>query len=331
MESSTNSAFNQKTDRFSLSDRLSTPPAQALKTSNETLEEYILNNNAPSFDRPIFIVAAPRSGSTMLFETLKSNRDIWTINDEMHREVEMITSLHPETRGYISGALTAEDYTSQIGAILMDSIVTRLRSSKGMPFWDVSEDYRQRKIRFLEKTPKNALRIPFFLEMFPTAKFIFLHRDPYSNIGSMIDAWQSGKFVTYPRLPEWTGNPWSLLLPDGWKEMIGRPIADICSWQWSQTNKKVLEDLSSLPEKSWTHVKYEDLLENTDLTLRKLCAFCGIPYGPRMQSFATNGFPNSRYTLTVPDKEKWRRHEDHILGASDIFSEIKTVIQALGK
>ena len=33
----------------------------------------------PVFDRPIFIVSAPRSGSTLLFEVLSKVRDIYTI------------------------------------------------------------------------------------------------------------------------------------------------------------------------------------------------------------------------------------------------------------
>ena len=38
----------------------------------------------PEFDRPIFILSAPRAGSTLLFETLSQFPDIWTIGRESH-------------------------------------------------------------------------------------------------------------------------------------------------------------------------------------------------------------------------------------------------------
>ena len=46
------------------------------------------------------------------------------------------------------------------------------------------------------------------------ARFIFLWRDPRENLGSIMDAWHAGGWVTYRALPGWDG-PWSLLLPPG--------------------------------------------------------------------------------------------------------------------
>ena len=44
----------------------------------------------PVFDRPIFIVSAPRSGSTLLFEVLSKVRDIYTIGGESHQMIEQV-------------------------------------------------------------------------------------------------------------------------------------------------------------------------------------------------------------------------------------------------
>ena len=79
-------------------------------------------------------------------------------------------------------------------------------------------------VRMLEKTPKNALRVPFLARVFPEARFIYLHRDPRPVLASMMEAWQSGRFRTYPNLPGWTGLPWSLLLVPGWRDLLGRPL-----------------------------------------------------------------------------------------------------------
>ncbi len=69
------------------------------------------------------------------------------------------------------------------------------------------------RIRMLEKTPKNALRIPFLAKVFPEARFIYLHRDPHQVLSSMMEGWESGRFTMYRNLPGWTGErEWSFLL-----------------------------------------------------------------------------------------------------------------------
>lgn len=305
---------------------------QGVRNSTETttpglsLEEYIREFNSPTFKQPVFIVAAPRSGSTMLFEALQNNKDLWTIGDESQREIESIPALHPENRDYVSNELSAGDYTSQIGALLFDAFMTRLQNAAGTGYLQTPDKYRPSSVRFLEKTPKNSLRIPFFRRMFPDAKFIFLHREPGPNIGSMIDAWQSGKFVTYENLPEWTGPSWSLLLPPGWRSMRGKPLAEIVAWQWAKTNERIMNDLSRLPRDDWIRVSYESLLDKPGDALQALCAFAGIPYGPKMQQIVTEGFAISRYTLTTPDVEKWKRHETEICKAATFYSAIERQI-----
>ncbi len=305
--------------------------AEALSKSGLglSLEDYIREFNPPTFRNPIFIVAAPRSGSTMLFEALQKNNDLWTIGDESQREVESIPTLHPENRGYDSNRLSTEDYTPQIGALLMDAFMNRLQNAAGSSYQQTPEEFRPSSIRFLEKTPKNSLRIPFFRRMFPNAKFIFLHRAARPNIGSMIDAWESQRFVTYARLPDWRGPKWSLLLPPAWSSMRGRPIPEIAAWQWAQTNEQIMHDLSTLPRADWTHLSYESLLDNPAEMLQRLCQFAEIPYGPRMQAIANQDFPLSRYTFTAPNEDKWKRHENDIVAAASLYSAVEQQISEL--
>jgi hypothetical protein len=262
----------------------------------------------------------------MLFEALQKNKDLWTIGDESQREVESIPMLHPANRGFDSNELFADDYTPQIGALLMEAFMSRLRNASGSGYLQTPAEYQPASVRFLEKTPKNSLRIPFFRQMFPDAKFIFLHREAGPNMGSMIDAWLSGKFVTYDNLPDWDGPKWSLLLPPGWRSMRGRSLAEIVAWQWARTNERIMAELSKLPREDWTRVSYESLLGNPVETLLALCQFTGIPYGPRMQAMARERFPLSRYTLTEPDEDKWKRHENQIRSAAPLYSAVEKKI-----
>ncbi|NBP81924.1 sulfotransferase, partial [bacterium] len=253
------------------------------------------------FQRPIFIVAAPRSGSTMLFETLRANAAIWSTGDESHQTFESIPELGIAAHGFDSNALSAADASPEV--------LQRLKLGFLHQFHDAAGGRRPQSLRFLEKTPKNALRIPFLREAFPDAIFIHLVREPRPNLGSIIDAWQSGRFVTYRDLPGWPGPPWSLLLIPGWRNLAGQPLAAIAVAQWAAAHQAILEGLVDLPPDRKCLVRYEDLLQNTAGELQRVCEFTGIPFGPRMQQLCASDLPLSRYTLSRPDPDKWRRHE----------------------
>jgi len=281
------------------------------------------------FESPIFIVAAPRSGSTMLFETLEQHRELWTLGDESHQLFESIPALHPASHGFESNALDAEDLNDEIGRSLLAGILRKLRNANGKKFSEMPDDAIGSGIRFLEKTPKNALRIPFLQALFPSAKFVYLYRDPEPNIGSIIDAWNSGKFVTYPRLPNWPGKPWSLLLSNGWQKFKHRPLAEIAAWQWASTNKKIINDLQKLPADKWIAINYSDVLQEKEAKLRELCAFSSIAFGPKMQALCKQDLPDSKYTLSKPNAEKWKRHQAEIDAAFEQIPEVSEVNKRL--
>lgn len=256
------------------------------------------------FQRPIFVVAAPRSGSTMLFEALCNNAAVWSTGGESHETIESIPELTIASHGFDSNALAAADATPEVSG--------RLRAAFLAKFRDANGGTTPQTLRFLEKTPKNSLRIPFLREVFPDAIFIHLHRDPRPSIGSIMEAWQSGRFVTYPNLPGWDSPPWSLLLTPGWRSLAGKSLAEIAAYQWATANETILDDLADLPESRRCAVRYEDLLADRARELERLCSFAGIPFGPRMQKLCGEELPLSRYTLSKPDAEKWRRHEAEI-------------------
>lgn len=262
----------------------------------------------PQFDRPVFIVAAPRSGSTLLFETLALNRELWSIGDESHRHFESIPSLRP-TQQNPSNRLTSEMATPQVIETLTDSFVADLRDSDGQLLTAMPPHTRPDRIRFLEKTPKNSLRIPFLVKAFPGARFIFLYRDAKQNISSLLDSWRSGRYVTYDRLPGWPAtNPWSHLLIPGWRDLAKHSLAEIVAQQWTVTNQTILADLHELPREHWCVIEYDSLLANTGFELQRLCHFSQIIHGPRMVEVASQPLKRSRYTLTAPDPDKWKKN-----------------------
>ncbi len=254
---------------------------------------------------PVFIVAAPRSGSTLLFETLASSRGICTLGGEAHWLVEGLREFHPAAGRVDSNRLTAEHASAQVAEDIRRQIVSNLRDESGNLL--AAQGARQ----FLEKTPKNALRIPFFKQIFPDARFILLWRDPRENIASIIEAWRNGNWKTYDNLEGFTG-PWSLLLPPGWRAMNGKPVAEIAAWQWEQANRIVLADLRTFAPDQWTSLSYSDLVTEPRTTIQRLCDFLQLTLDEPLDLRLQSALPLSRYTLTAPQEGKWRRHEKEI-------------------
>lgn len=262
----------------------------------------------PRFDRPVFIVAAPRSGSTLLFETLAVNRELWSLGDESHRHFERIAALRPSGQNP-SNRLTAEQAEPGVVDTLLDSFIEDLVNSSGTKYSQLTPLSRPAELRFLEKTPKNALRIPFLLKVFPDARFIFLFRDARQNVSSLLDSWRSGRYVTYPQLPGWPADtPWSHLLIPGWQELRGASLAEIAAAQWRITNQVILDDLQQLPPERWCVAEYDRLLADTHRELQRLCHFAQIIFGPRMHEVASQPLKPSKYTLTAPHPDKWKKN-----------------------
>lgn len=260
------------------------------------------------FDRPIFIIAAPRSGSTLLFETLTLNRELWSLGDESHKHFESIPSLRP-TEQNLTNRLTAEMATHDVIETLTKSFVADLRNTDGQLFAQLPALARPNEVRFLEKTPKNSLRIPFIVKAFPDALFIFLFRDAKQNISSLLDSWRSGGYVTYPRLPGWPANqPWSHLLIPGWQDLVNKSLAETVAQQWLVTNQTILDDLHEVPDRHWCAIEYNSLLANTVSELQRLCHFSQIIFGPRMHEVASKPLKLSKYTLTAPQPDKWKKN-----------------------
>ena len=256
-------------------------------------------------DRPIVILSAPRAGSTLLFETLAQAAGVYTIGGESHQLIESIAALRPGRGVVRSNRLTRRDATSEIVAELRKRFGGRIHDRDGKP------PPPGARVRLLEKTPKNALRVPFLLEVFPDAQFIFLQRERRANLSSMMQAWRAKGWITYRQLPGWPG-PWSLLLPPGYERLQGRPLEEVVAFQWRVANETILDDLSDLPRERWTTVRYESLLANPQAEIGKLLGFAGLVMDSRLEGYLSKPLPLSKYTQTRPDPDKWKQNEAEI-------------------
>jgi hypothetical protein len=255
----------------------------------------------PTLRRPVFIVAAPRSGSTLLFETLAASEQLVTVGGEAHWLVESVDELRVGAPGVDSNRLSADAYSVELARRMHASVCERLVDFAGLAA-DVLDGRR-----FLEKTPKNSLRIPLLDRIFPDAQFVFLWRDPRENLSSLMEAWRSGNWQIYPQLDGFEG-PWSMVLPPGWQALNGRPLEEIVAFQWDSTNRIVRDDLAVLPRERWTAVEYSDLVRTPRVTIERLCGFLGIEVDPALRARIEAPPPPARYTQTLPAADKWLKN-----------------------
>jgi sulfotransferase family protein len=273
------------------------------------VQSHGLSPKGTELDRPIFIVSTPRSASTLLFETLAHTPGIFTPADESHGRIERIKGLGPASRGWTSNRLAAEDATEAIIGQLTEAFVSDLRDRDG--------NRPSGSARMLEKTPKNALRVPFFNAVWPDSSFVYLYRDVRQTLASMMEAWISGGFRTYPNLPGWSGYPWSLLLVPGWRELVGLPLPEIVAHQWAITTNILIDDLKKLPNERVRIVRHEDFISMPQPSIQRLTQSLDLHWDRELG----RALPMSKYTLSRPHPDKWRRLEPAINSVLPIVEE----------
>jgi hypothetical protein len=286
--------------------------ADLLQAATSATQQFSPAELEACFDDPLIIVSVPRAGSNLLFEQLQRMAGFWSIGGESHAIFNAFPHLRAENAALDSGCLDEShadprtcDQTRRCFAFL-------LGDHEGRRY--LRMDPRPTNILLLEKTPRNALNIPFLLEVFPRARFVFLHREAPQNIASIIDAWdnglQTGRFVTFRDLPGWDRPAWCFLLPPGWRQLKGKALVDIAAFQWSAGNRIILDELEKLPAERWIATGYERFTREPAATLAEIADFAGLDTDGR--ATAIGQLPLSRTTLTPPHPDKWRRHEEAI-------------------
>ena len=288
------------------------PPAPSsgvvVESSGVTLSGSILSgltrqpatSYREKFERPIFLVSTPRSGSTLLYETLENAPALFATGNESHRLIENVPGLAPASREWESNRLTKADVTPDRAGRLAEGFYRQLKDRDGQP--------ARGRVRMLEKTPKNALRVPFFNGIWPDSEFIYLYRNVRETLNSMMEAWYSGHFRTYPGLQGWPDGSWSLLLVPGWRKLKYLSLPEIVAHQWAITTDVLLDDLEQLNENKIHVIDYSAFLASPQTEIERIATGLGLGWARQLG----DALPLSKTTVSKPDPQKWRRMEKEI-------------------
>jgi hypothetical protein len=121
-----------------------------------------------------------------------------------------------------------------------------------------------------------------------------------------MEAWKiglsTGQFVTFQQLPGWDRINWCLLLPKNWRSMNNKSLAEIAYFQWSQSNKEIIKNLSMLKCNDWISLEYDTFLEDPLMSLSEIISFCNIESNLEPIS---KKLGLSKTTVSKPDSNKW--------------------------
>lgn len=262
-------------------------------------------------DRPIFLIAPPRSGSTFLFELIRRFQNVWAWKFEMD---EVWWNYFPLERQTVpSDHLSAEECTPRVvRALRRDFYRYSLweREARGEPC-GLKEKLGLRRIRYLDKTIANCFHLGFLKKAFPDAFFLFLVRDGRANVSSMLEGWNlRDRFERVPLrkyIPAGVAvQHWCYPAPPGWEKMLDRPLEEVCAWSWREHIETAARDLESVPAERQLRLKYEDLVAAPQEIAQQVSTCCQLNWQEETAEFISNK-PLSRTTVTPPDQDKWRQ------------------------
>jgi len=250
---------------------------------------------------PIFVVGSGRSGTTLLQRMMRSHSRISSPTGESHffiplyenralygdlTVVENVKKTLEEMRR-ISREYVEEDLKGlafDVDALAEEFTDEGKNNMVALISWLMEKNATgEGKRRWLEKTPYYILHMETILEMFPDAQFIHIIRDGRDCALSMLQRKHDLKiFNTYHAAQVW-------------KQYVEAG---------QQTGKQ-------LQAKQYFELRYEDLIDDPDKTMRRICEFIDEKFEPSMVQFEKSKDPKSKTpmlskSIQKKNSEKWR-------------------------
>jgi tetratricopeptide (TPR) repeat protein len=223
--------------------------------------------------KPVFVVGMPRSGTTM---------------------TEQIISSHPSASG--AGELefwsrASVEHETAIRAGTLDSATQNKLAESYLKLLDSkSAD----ALRIVDKAPINADHLGVIHAVFPSARIIYMQRDP-------IDTCLSCYFQKFVLSLNYTLD-----------------LADLANY-YRQHHRLMAHWRAVLPPGTILDVPYEELVTDQERLSRRILEFLGLEWNERVLQFqetkravATASFWQVRQKVYKDSVQRWRRYQDFI-------------------
>lgn len=276
------------------------------------MAERNARQTGPLVDRPIFIVGAGRSGSTVFHRMFCEHPDVaWQspLCDKFPAHPGLNrTLLHvshwPWLGKFLTGYLRpGERYQfwdhycrgfARPGRDLLASDVTPVHRRKIPPaLARLTTSSRSRVLIKITGWP----RVGFLRELFPHAKFIHVYRDGRSVASSLlaVSFWRG-----WEGPPQWGFGQLDPLQRAEW-ERYDRSFIALAGIQWKLLMLAMDKAAMGVPSSSLMHVRYEDFIGDPVTTFRNVADFCELGWR------ASFGVSIRRKQLHAT-RDKWREN-----------------------
>lgn len=197
----------------------------------------------PRFEAPVFVVGAPRSGTSVLAGTIGTMPSV-----SYHREPVLMKAV---ARHVGRGDWSREGATRLIRAVYGALLAIHLDGD----------------LRLVEKTPQNAFLVPTLAEAFPDGRFVHIVRDGRdASVSYLEKPWVRQVFAwTHRRDPG--GQPYGPFAP-WWVEPERRDEYESTSdlhraiWVWRRHVEAARSALADVDPSRWIEVRYEELVRD---------------------------------------------------------------------
>jgi hypothetical protein len=255
---------------------------------------------APENTGPVFIVGAPRSGTTLLQYMLRSHPRISLPTGESHffiplyRDAETYGDLsRPENIRRVLEAMyrqSADFLDTDLHGLTFDigKLTDEFHAEKRFSMQSIIAGLFEKnaalegKARWGDKTPYYILHIPKLLEWFPNGQIIHLIRDGRDVALSLFArSHDFGVYNTY-----FAAKYWQQYVETGHAYGAG------------------------LPDNTYLEIRYEDILGDQRAVMQQICHFLGEEFSESLLNFKKAGQAGKTPLLQKPvqasNAEKWR-------------------------
>jgi hypothetical protein len=258
-------------------------------------------------DKIIFIVGNSRSGTTMMLRILNNHQQLFVLNElhffeqlwspddkgktitqENAREIAAKLVMI-QRKGYNTGFTDFTQYYDEADAVITSILNHEYTAEAVLTAMARREIALNNKQIVCEKTPQNVFYIKEIFELYPNAKVVNMVRDPRAILLSQKNKWNrknlGGWYITRRESIRLQINYHPITLSKLWNAAIN--AAGLF-----KTDKRLIS------------VRFEDLLENPEQTIRTICNHIEVDFDSNMMNITQESSSIEKDSMEIGFKKE---------------------------